>query len=806
MGGGRANGNVGRWAALRRSLVAAILVALVVACEQPRPSGPPDASQVAGQPTPTAGTSEPPASSAPAPSGGPLEDEPTPPSSSDLILAALAAGELDEPTAILYRLFAVVNDERLPEQYRGEWSEDDAAQVLAVQGYDAFPQAIQEQLVPFLVRPTSPLSYWAPVPEAVARAAPAAAGVALAAYQAPQTAAAACVNGFISQRAAAPAQAIVWGQCGARSEADVQAQVGKVAGFISALWKDMTTLMGGGPIGDQNDPSTNLDDATESNDGLLDLYIVDATVSRHGRSLDSTGLAACHMAFPYEGAPQANRSSAYLVFEASKMTDDVRAKSLVAHEFFHALSKRHNNSGMLVNGQWFWLSEASAQWSEHQFVPEARRKRDYPFYEEFAITTDSLSAPIPDRNGYKSWMWPMFMAQEKGKEAVARAWVAARDQYGFQALMTAVDRQLAFKTNFREFAVRLWNEQLLDGDPIDPDFQGWDGGFPRHHPSRGRYKALYDVPADAPSTAPHEFPTTLPSLWNGYYWLTIQPDVKQLIVDFSGLTPATALDVDALVEIKDKGWERRELPNGRTRFCLENDDDAIKQAIVVLSNHDIQPSTQVTGKWTVQGLAQACADLSGTITIQRDGIYNSVDGPQTTQSEHLTATIAVDMISDPDPFGGGGYIDDRSKFSIQRTTLASKVMGDCTSTFATKSDGTWAFTDHPVGTEWENGITGFVEPTLGVVVLAIVVHYPYVVTEDACNLVPNVNVGVHDAFACEGDSGMFGGFLEGKITEVEDGPDEVTFSCTMVDENEGGWTRLTTTVTGTLTLADRPGP
>lgn len=787
---------------IRIGRLAAAAVLLVAACETPQvtpsPSDLQPAATVVSVPDPSAA---PAATFGPAPTDAPPPPEPA---ALDLILADLEAGRLDEPTATLYRLYASVADDRLPEAYRGEWLEDNEAIDQARERFDTYSPELQAEVLPFIVRPTSPLSYWAaadgPSP-AVARAGMRGSTATSLGLAAPApVAAVTCVDGFFRQQADAPAKAVVWGQCGGASQAAVEARVNEIALYMGQLWEPMTRDMGQ-PIGDREDPGDPNDNFAETNDGLLDIYVVNANLNRRGRYLNSTGYAANSAAYPFGGAPASYTASSYMVFEQGRFQGGDVLKSVLAHEFFHSLSKAHNHGGMETSFGRFWFVEASAMWSEHQFVPAARRERGDPFFHEFRASNQSLSSVNPKRNAYGSWMWPLFMAQEATPTSVADAWNALEGQHGFINLMTSVDRQLSFETNFREFAVRVWNQELLGGDPIEPDFQDWDGQFPRGAPGPARLLRVLDVLATEPTAPPIEVQTVLPSLWAGYVFLNVKPEVKQLIVDFSQLAPADALDVDALVKIENGDWERRELPDGRTRFCLDDPDDAVAQAIIVLSNHDMQPSTTVRQKWTVQGLAQGCADVSGTITITREGIYNSVDGPATMRSEHLTATLAVDMISDPDPFGGGGYIDAGSTYTIQRTTLESRQMGDCVSTYGTKSDGTWKFTDHPAGAEWENNITGFIEPSLELALFAVVAHYPYSVTEDACNLYPSPNLGVHDAFGCKPPGG-FGGGLEGRYIEVEDGPDRIEFSCTEVLEG-GGWTTLTTTVTGSLTVKDR---
>lgn len=780
-----------------------VLVAIIQgACLAPGPtSSPAQTTPTSGAPTTTQLPTAPPGpTDTPAvrptetPGPPPTPGAPISPSPVELIEADLAAGVLDEPTATLYRLYASVGDNRLAEQYRGEFSEDDVAEeddvaaVLAREGFATYTADLQAEMLPFLVRPNSPLSYWAAATEATSAQSIANHGPLIG--QSPS----ACVDGWMRQPANAPAKAVVWGQCGGMPEADMLAKVNQAKRYIGELWTDMTALMGE-PIGDKEDPADPRDDFPETNDGLLDFYIIDHNVGRHGRYIGAA-YGANYGAYPFAGPVPARTASSYIALSAF-IASGSEFKSVIAHEFFHSLQKRHNWKGIYISRGAFWFTEASATWAEYKFVPEGRSHIGKPRWAEFLAAGESLSANYPEDNPYRSWMWPFFMTQEAGKESIAAAWTAMKNQYGFLPLQTAVDRQVQFKGRFRDFAVRLWNEKL-DGNPFKrfqdfpSDLLFWEG-----HPPAARL-GLKDhiVQAEHPSAPARRVGAVLPSLWTNYATMEVEDDVGQLILDFSTLSPASALDVDLLVEV-DGTWKRQQVSNGRARFCRDNSAEEVDNVIVVLSNHDLNFNNYVTGDWTVQGLKAGCAALSGTITIARTSAYNEADGPMWTRDEQMTATIVVDMEPDPDPFGGGGYIDFGSTYTVVRTTLERRQMGDCTASYGTKTNGTWDFSSQPVP-ESGNNLTGFVDRDLDIVLLSILITYPFTATEDICNLYTAPNIGAFDTFNC---GVYFGAGVEGNLVEVEDGPDRVNFNCTN-DLPGMGWTTQQLVVTGSLTLAD----
>lgn len=73
-------------------------------------------------------------------------------SSLELIARAAERGEIDSDTATLYRVFAVVGDERLPRRYRGDAPIRDGTSVLrdARSRFDELGAEVQAELEPYL--------------------------------------------------------------------------------------------------------------------------------------------------------------------------------------------------------------------------------------------------------------------------------------------------------------------------------------------------------------------------------------------------------------------------------------------------------------------------------------------------------------------------------------------------------------------------------------------------------------------------------------------------------------------------------
>ncbi|MEA2674394.1 MAG: hypothetical protein QOI92_1586, partial [Chloroflexota bacterium] len=130
----------------RRKVLGAVALAVVLAACSDTPSAPP--SQASVRATPGAIGSPPPGStpagSSPA---GEFEPQPAEPTSAGLIEAAVEAGTIDDATGLLYRIYAMFGDPRLPVAYAtGQAREDIVALMRAGAEVDSLPPAVAAQI------------------------------------------------------------------------------------------------------------------------------------------------------------------------------------------------------------------------------------------------------------------------------------------------------------------------------------------------------------------------------------------------------------------------------------------------------------------------------------------------------------------------------------------------------------------------------------------------------------------------------------------------------------------------------------
>ena len=268
----------------------------------------------------------------------PVTPEPTtptstptrPPSDRDLIDAALAQGQIDYGTSLLYRFYSLFADERLPEQFRGAGSIGEDASLFEEANDPALPATIAAQLHPFLLRPDDPESIH--TVKAMRRA------------QAKGASATTipCNGPWAAQSSTQPGVKVrvhVW------CEGDYAGDLSKALAVIEALWTPMTGLMGA--------PLPDVGGADGGSTDEIDFYLLDplGSVWRNSqvRSISSGSLAVSYKDGPFTNG----RSSGYVLLARGDL-GATAFKSTLAHEFFHVLQYAHNRA-ISFHGPQEWL-------------------------------------------------------------------------------------------------------------------------------------------------------------------------------------------------------------------------------------------------------------------------------------------------------------------------------------------------------------------------------------------------------------------------------------------------------------------
>jgi hypothetical protein len=538
------------------------------------------------------------------------------PGSQDLIAQALEAAQIDYPTSLVYRAYALFGDSRLPPAYQsaGPIYEDRGLFVDAAD--PSLPAATQDLLRPFLVRPAHADSIFnqsgGAAPQRARRAAAGTTG-----SPCPDGTVATATNWRSEASLKAPFQ--VWIQCSTDPAAD-DYDLAKAVALIDGIWKDMTKLMGP-PVPDAGGPD-------EGGDPDIDFYLVGSgeVFTRGGGSqklADPNVLAYELSSPPFNN----NTSSGFLVLDRGHLYE-AAFKSELVHEFFHALQEAYNQtiaftSGPNGSGE-YWYTEASAVWAQTDFARETSGSEVHT--KLFPRIYQKIRSPLhlsgKGLSLYASYIFPFFMQQKTGGDAIVQqSWAKLRGVNGFDAGNQALNTVFDFTTNFHLFAIENYNTDLPGVLDEGKRYIALDSKFPDN--------VTPTLAEDQPLSQKVKLTPTvdIAALRAAYYRYKVTSDqIKKVIFTFDEISK-DGLDIDGLVEIEgQQNWQKNDY-TGRTevKFCLDKPEEKLHQIVLVLSNHNV-PLTQVTGKLKVQASTVPCG---GSFSGSADSTF----GPYTMHAE-----------------------------------------------------------------------------------------------------------------------------------------------------------------------------
>jgi hypothetical protein len=411
------------------------------------------------------------------------------PSTESLIAEALAQNQIDAETALTYRVFALFGDERLPPAFDGVPSSLPEHLLLREMAttIGALSPATQDILRPFLTPPIYADSWYA---QRLGLGAQASVQKADALAQKRPLESFNCAVGITPSLYAHASTAhfnvyylIFGGAAFAEDNANSSAAAALVASLIEDVYAIDTKLI---------DPQDRLDDSKENchgADGKYDIYYGPLALGRVAAWTTSYSLAPDQLA---SGNPCALRPSFMMLNSLSNefiaaTQDPVNAapmvKSILAHEFLHALQFTMARSTSCKDVEWF--DEATAQWAMDNAVPTIAQGAPGEFGMEAGIgnVAENLakSGPVlaefmfsdhlvsmekagvqPKLNGYADYLFFQYLARTQGATAIKRIFDAME---GFNNSVESIAAAVDMKSVWPEFAKTLWigyQDHVLD--------------------------------------------------------------------------------------------------------------------------------------------------------------------------------------------------------------------------------------------------------------------------------------------------------------------------------------------------------
>jgi hypothetical protein len=515
------------------------------------------------------------------------------PTSIQLIDQARQAGRLDDETALLYKVQAVMGDPALPAEYHGEDGDQDGTSVMneAMERLDSLSPATQSILQPYLRAPSEPDSW-------------------IALHEPAPGASAAGVNVLTwSTLSAAGGKAKVWYHPEYPADG-VRAQK-IVAELDRHIWPKLTAFF--------REPLPDCGAACPAGGGdpSVDIYIA---------HIERTYVLR-HRVNP-KGA------SAYMVLEP-----DV-SYAIVAHEVMHLIQFAYP---LVSFAQYDWIFESTAQWAMDFVYPAENQDPDYPIrHEEHLVGSWFLDDPnqsleeLNDMHEYGAYLYWFFLRSPETVRTVLQNMSMANS-------LENVNQASAgqFKATWPQFALHNWNQ------PPKEEYQQWDEFYKIAGGERNTIFGAIETP----------FQISVNHLAAQYDAFAFpDPEIRRVRVQLPlALRVIPTAHVWAILKINGQ-WRAPEDWTALTEkeFCRDNPDENVEELVLVTSNSEWQDRSHVLdpgeGK-VITSLSCGCEEANafqewtGTASMS----YSQAASDQDTSAEAARqAQLSFQLTRQPD--------------------------------------------------------------------------------------------------------------------------------------------------------------
>lgn len=535
--------------------------------------------------------------------------QPPIPTSSELIAAALEAGDLDEETALVYRVWAFFDPGLLPGQYLGAQEPHDISLLTSIAlGFDELSTGTQETILPYLVRPTDPRSHFSSLTDAPGLRAPRQALAADHARIAPPG-----VPQWESRTVGDHFR--VWVRTDVPMPLSPEEALKRTADIIDKYADRMAADMGVMYLDDTGSADFSVLDKLllgSENDSRIDIYVLPSNLNIPERPYGGeVGEYAWTM-----GTSFANdtRASSFVVMGSDHIAEQGLYERMVVHELFHVVQNTQNAT---VQNQ--WIQDSTAEWAAWHYVTQERgalTESRMPIAQNWQDT--SLGRASADgRSPYGDYLWWVFAEQELGSaetmKMVGDIWrgLAHEDPgVGTQRVLDVMGEFMDVEAMLPEYAMRVLNVDL-PGNPLGTQFADYDASFPKN-----------TMPAYAENTLGRDPVTSdwfdgMPELTFKYMVLKAnnlagEADGSPINIAVSSTLRTgggNTIALEALVREKDGTYRRVPVDHfsGQGRLCTYGD------VFLVATNNNRGPSETVRGSITFERVPGAdCATIEVT--------------------------------------------------------------------------------------------------------------------------------------------------------------------------------------------------
>jgi hypothetical protein len=533
-------------------------------------------------------------------------------SSAELIQQGLANGDIDEETALIYKVYATFEDRRLPEAFRGDDTLIKEGNVMreVTEKFQGLSVEAQTVLQPFRIPPANEGSWWF-------------------LRESEDDSQASSVCGIETNRwnflefpslGRSGRMVRVWWPKG---KANWSMAYGGIQKAVQKIWPDLTLVMGnGGP------PREPLSDGAESCNGdgdAFDIYIV-----------RESGLAEC---VPYGSGT----TPAYILWPA------LGSPEFLAHELMHAIQFTYPEPLGGRFGEWHWWLEATAMWAidyiygnsfqaEHESAPSFLNRPELPL--------ETVEGRAGGRE-YGAYLWPFYLTRKFGNPfLIPETWERSPGASSLDAIAAVLPEGHSPQSLWPEFARFNWNLSAMptgaNSSQISP-YTSWDD-----LQYGARPQGVYNVRLTGLPEQIYELPARVPPRAAFYYYFEFKDLNVRSVAFFNPFTEPGSVGsgtptIQALVKIEGEDWEVQNWTgNTVTTFCRDMRSERLEELVVIISNSawgasapDLNPAQPARLMANNLGCWRWTGTFSGT-KVQNNELF--------TEHESWTATATFERI------------------------------------------------------------------------------------------------------------------------------------------------------------------
>jgi hypothetical protein len=356
---------------------------------------------------------------------------------------AVSEGRISPDQGMLYKVFSIYGDPRLPQEMHGDDNGiTDTTFMSEVAGkYATLPVNVQEQVAPFLIPPFHQNSWWE-LRQQQNQHSLESLGFSSFGFgiERPCTD---CPLSFDWEFVpTANGKVKVW-----YYGSDVQAEA-KAKDFAweidQVIWPKLKALMGREPLPDDGNGWLG---ASLGGDSRLDIALIDIdrsiTTARFGEG--------CHGA-----------AWTYIQFDKSKPREELAHELM--HSFQYAFNVKLRGGDCTGEAEYRWLMESTAEWVKDFIYPGSTSPHNEHWAAPRYLNVPEAPLNYPsDPHWYGAYLLPFYLARLKGQtNIVGQIWANTESVASLMAVEQALQPLGGFEKVWPQFVLRNWND-----DPVD---------------------------------------------------------------------------------------------------------------------------------------------------------------------------------------------------------------------------------------------------------------------------------------------------------------------------------------------------